>query len=236
MDSGVSRKGRPGLSVAAHALQIGGRQAVGAGVSRSRIKHLRQIDHGVPAHREGESRLALAGSFAVGDQQGARVQDRGEGAKPGLVVVLRAKIAHHRIGNVAFENFGRPALPIAQKEFERVEFARAGVAPQKFGGRGRRTGARVEQDDIDLAPRKSLVDHRQIAQHQSEEAEAQAAFDDGEDALELRVRRDVAEAQREERGAAQIDAGLEARDAWDRNASRCSTAGRSPKSAASPRR
>ncbi len=67
---------------------------------------------------------------------------------------------------------------------QRIESPRAGMPAQEFRGARGRAGARVQQNDIHLPPRESLVNHGQITQHQREKAEAQAAFDDGKEALE----------------------------------------------------
>src|SRR5271155_5458766 len=88
---------------------------------------------------------------------------------------------------------------------------RAGVAEKEFGSGGRRAGAGIEQHDGDFAFGEGLIDDRQITDDQREESEAEAAFKDGEDALGGSVGSDVAEAQSEECGATEIEAGLQRR-------------------------
>ena len=84
------------------------------------------------------------------------------------------------------------------------------MAAQQLRGAGRRAGAGVEQRDADFASRERLVQHREIADHDREEAEPQARFDDGEHSGERSLGRDIAEPQREEGRAAQVDVGREA--------------------------
>ena len=148
-------------------------------------------------------------------QQRGCVENSGESGQPGLVVVLRAEIGDGRIGDVAFEDFGRGALPIVQELLQRLHAIRLGVAAEQFAGRGRRAGPRVEQDDIDFAAREGLIDHRQVAEHEREKAEAEAAFDHSEEPPGGSVRDDVAQAEREERRPAEIEARFEV--AWRRN-------------------
>src|SRR5207248_2018612 len=78
------------------------------------------------------------------------------------------------------------------------------AAEQPFRGR-RRSRSSVEQRDVDLAARERLVQHGQIADDQSEEREPDTGFDHDQRAPHSSNRRDVAEAQREERLAAQIE-------------------------------
>ena len=100
-------------------------------------------------------------------------------------------------------------FPVAKKNLQGVQAMGAGVAQQEFRGCGRRAGAGVEQDDADFAFRERLIDDRQVADDQREKTETEAAFEDGEDALDGGVRGDVAEAESEEGGAAEIEAGLQ---------------------------
>ena len=74
--------------------------------------------------------------------------------------MLRTKVRENRIGHVTLEQFRTPALPVAEKPFQSVEAMHTGVTPQKFGGRRRRTCARVEQHNGDLSARKRLIDYR----------------------------------------------------------------------------
>ncbi len=63
--------------------------------------HLRQIDHRVPRHGKRNFRLFDAHVIHSGDDQGAGVEDRGQRAEPGLIVVLRAKKTQGGIGEMA---------------------------------------------------------------------------------------------------------------------------------------
>jgi len=83
------------------------------------------------------------------------------------------------------------------------------VAAEQFAGRGRCTGARVEQSDTDFAFGKRAVDERQVADDTGEEAKAEAGFGDDKGAREVASRDDIAKAESEESGAAEIDVGPE---------------------------
>ena len=96
-----------------------------------------------------------------------------------------------------------------QEFFQRFRSARPRVAAQKFRRGGRRTCARVEQNDIHFAAGERLIDHRQIAQNEREEAESDPALEYDHETLRPGVRHHVAEAEREQRRAAQVEAGLE---------------------------
>jgi len=65
--------------------------------------------------------------------------------------------------------------------------------------------ARVEQRDVHLTPRERLVQDRQVADDKSEERKPDAGLDHHQDAPRPRDRGDVAEAEREERLAAQVE-------------------------------
>ena len=84
-----------------------------------------------------------------------------------------------------------------------------GVAAHEFGGGGRRAGAGVEESDVDFAAREGGVEDGEISHDDGEETEAGAAFKNQEEARERAVRRDVAEAEGEERGSADVEVGVE---------------------------
>ena len=77
----------------------------------------------------------------TGDEQRRCIEDGGEGAEPALVVVLGAEVAEQRIGDVAFEEFGGPALPLdkesgksdggALREWRRMSSAAVGGEPAR---------------------------------------------------------------------------------------------------------
>ena len=94
------------------------------------------------------------------------------------------------------------------------------VTAQELARAGRRARARVEEGDVDLAVREALVEHGEVAHHEGEEAEAHACLDDGERAREGPDGSDIADAQREERGPAQVEIGPEAGVAGGRVESR----------------
>src|SRR5579872_7106152 len=102
--------------------------------------------------------------------------------------MLGTEIADYRIRDVAFEDFRRPALPFVKEILECFETGGPAMPEKEFGGRRRRAGARVEKDDVHFAPRECLINYGQVAQHQSQKAEAEPAFDDGKNPLDGCVR------------------------------------------------
>src|SRR5580658_10348045 len=125
--------------------------------------------------------------------------------------MLRAEKTDDGIGDVTFQQLSGPVLPIAEKDQQRVQAMRPGMAEQQLHGGGRRAGAGIKQNDGNFAFRESLIDDRQITDDHREKTEAEAALKDGKDALGGSVRSDVAEAQREKCGAAEINTGFERR-------------------------
>ena len=120
------------------------------------MKNLREINDGVAGDREGELSLLHACAFDADDGEGAGVENGGERGEPGLIVVLRAEIAEHGIGEVAFEEFCGPTLPFEEEFLEGVESAVVGVAAKEFGGGGRGARACIEEDDADFALGEAL--------------------------------------------------------------------------------
>src|SRR5580704_13310091 len=113
--------------------------------------NLSKIDHGMTCHREGDFGLVAAQIVHPGDDQGTRVEDRSESAQPGLVAVLRTKKAERRVRDVALQNLTRPALPLAQNLVELDLLRPISKPAQQFRRRGRRSGARVQKRNLDLA-------------------------------------------------------------------------------------
>src|SRR5580692_4066676 len=205
----IVAKLKAGLSeTSVQARELFGRQAVGAVSARLGEENLREIGDGVAAHGESEPRLLRARIIGGGDQKRGGIENCRQSGEPGFVGVLRAEITDDGIGDVTFQQLGGPVLPIAEQDQQRVQPMRPGVAEKQFGSGGRRAGTGIEQDDGDFAFGEGLIDDRQIADDQREKSEAQAAFKDGEDALGGSVGSDVAKAQGEECGAAEIETGF----------------------------
>src|ERR1700691_1383419 len=154
------------------------------------------------AHGKSQPSLTRACTLATSNDQAEVVEYRGQRREPGLVIVLRTKISEHGVRHVTFEQFRTPALPVAEKPFQRFEAMNTRVTPQKFGGGRRRTCARVEQHDGNLSARKRLIDDGQVTEYQRQKTEAQAAFEYCEHPLHGSVRSNVAKAQGEKRCAA----------------------------------
>ena len=154
-----------------------------------------EIDDGVAGHGEGELCLAGGGAFNGGDEQGADVEDGGEGGEPALVVVLGAVVAEDGVGDVGREDVGGPAFPLSEKGDEGGGAAIEAVAREQFGGGGRGAGTGVKQGDRDLTAAEGGVEDGDVADDEGDEAEAGAAFDDHEHAGDLAAGHDVTGAE-----------------------------------------
>jgi hypothetical protein len=77
-------------------------------------EYFRQVQNRVARNRECESRLPLGCAFAVSDQKSAYIEHGGKCGEPGLIVVLGAKIAEHRIRQVALHQLRGPNFPVTQ--------------------------------------------------------------------------------------------------------------------------
>src|SRR4029077_9400696 len=143
---------------------------------RSRRKNLGQIRDGMPAHREGKTGLSGTCPLGASDEKRRRIKDSRKRTQPGLIVVLRAKVADHGIRDVALENLRCGALPVAEESLECIKTDRSRVTLEQFSCCGRRTRARIEKHDIRFAAREGLVDDGQIAKHHREKAKAEATF------------------------------------------------------------
>ena len=167
-------------------------------------------------HGEGEPRLPLVRVVYADHDERARVEHADQRREPRLVVVLRAVVAENGVGEVTLQKVCRPALPILQKLAEALHLPGVRVAAQKLDRRGRRARARVEHRDADLAPRERLIEHRQVADDDCEEAEARACLDRREHAPQRVEREHVAVAEREECDAAQVEVRAEVRVSFGR--------------------
>ena len=56
---------------------------------------LGKVHQGMARDGKGKLRLETEGALRAGDQQGAGIEDGGEGRQPGLIVMLRAEITEH---------------------------------------------------------------------------------------------------------------------------------------------
>jgi len=162
-------------------------------------------DHGVTRHGKRELRLVRVDAVHAVHDQRRNIEHNCHRAQPGLIAMLRAEVKQHGIGNVARQQVGAPALPVAKNLVEHGLFGTAPQPPQKLSGARRRPGPRIEQRNLNLARGKGIVDNRQISDHNSEEREAHARFHHGEGAGGSVVGRDVSVAQREESFATKID-------------------------------
>src|SRR5882724_11000690 len=106
---------------------------------------------------------------------------------------------------MALHQLGGPQLPIFQEFGQRVLAVLVTVAAKQFSGRRRRTRAGIEQGNIDFALRKRSVDKRQVADHRSKKTESKTSFGNHQRARQGGAGNDVAQAEREEGRAAEID-------------------------------
>src|SRR5690242_9953552 len=122
-------------------------------------------------HGKSEACLLSAEAFQTDHQQGAGIEDSGQRAQPGLVIVLRAVIAEHGVGNVTLKEVGGPALPVAEKDIDDWLIKTVGTTREKFRGGWGRAGAGIEKRDLALPARKTVVNNGEVPNHQGEEAE-----------------------------------------------------------------
>ena len=165
----------------------------------------------MPRDREGELRLIRAGELDLGQQQRSGVEHGGQRRQPRLVVVLRAVVAQDGEGEVAFQQLGGPAFPLAEEGFDRRPRAGARGPQDRFGGAGRGAGAGVQQRDHDLALREGLIENREIADDDGEEGESQSRLDHRQRPAGNVRGRDVRGADGEKGGAAEVEIGEKGR-------------------------
>ena len=106
---------------------------------------------------------------------------------------------------MAFQQLGPPSLPFPEQAVHLLQPAALGVAHQQRRGRRRRAGAPIRLDHVRLAPGEQLVQHRQVADHHGDEADAEARLQHGDQAAAVAVRHHVAVAQGEEGDAAHVE-------------------------------
>src|SRR3984893_4777806 len=104
---------------------------------------------------------------------------------------------------MALQQFRRPALPIAQHLIKYTLFKgraiRSSRQPhQQFRSARRRSRARIEHGDLNLASRERRVDNRDIPDHYAQKREAHSRFEHRERARSFRGWKDVAVAQSKE--------------------------------------
>ncbi len=106
---------------------------------------------------------------------------------------------------MAFQHLRRPALPLHQHLAQALAREVVPQAQEQLHRGRRRPRAGVEHRDGDLAPRKRLVDHRQVADDDREEGEPQPRLGHGQDLGQGGARHGITQSQREERAAAEIE-------------------------------
>src|SRR5215472_9174474 len=105
---------------------------------------------------------------------------------------------------MAFHEVGSPFFPIAQERDEFGDVIDLGMAAEQFGGAGRRSGASIEQRDIDFASGEGLIEDWKIADNQGEEPKSGNCFKDGDGAGGWRDGSNVSQAQSAKSASAHI--------------------------------
>src|SRR4030095_14028972 len=95
-----------------------------------------------------------------------------------------------------------PALPLPKQR--RQFFGVVQATAEELLSAWRRTGARVEQCDVDLTPGERLIQHRQVADDESQKRESDPGLQHDQPAPEPRSRNNITETKGEERLAAQV--------------------------------
>src|SRR3982074_3107730 len=119
-------------------------------------KDLSDIHECMPCHHKGQLRLAGGRALDHRNPQRAGVEYRYQRREPALAVMLRAVEAENGVGDMRFEKFSGPALPLLEERGQRLLSALKRMTPQQFRGVGRRAGPRIEQRYADLPTRKRL--------------------------------------------------------------------------------
>ena len=76
--------------------------------------------------------------------------------------MLGAVVTEDGVGDVRFEDFGGPSLPLGEEGGDGFLASFEGVAAEEFGGVGRGAGAGVEEGDADFAARECLVEDGKV--------------------------------------------------------------------------
>ena len=87
-------------------------KTIGQRRARRSAEHLAEIDHRVASDGEGKFGLLRAGTFDSGNGKCADIQDGGERADPGLIVVLGAEVRENRIRKMGLKQVRRTNAPI----------------------------------------------------------------------------------------------------------------------------
>src|SRR5258708_35879431 len=106
---------------------------------------------------------------------------------------------------MALHQLRAPKVPIFEENAESVLAVDVAVASKQLPGGWRRAGAGIEEGNIHLAPGERAVDERQVADDGRKKTETKTSFGDDQSASQAGTRNDVAEAEGEEGGAAEID-------------------------------
>ena len=96
------------------------------------IVDLRDINNGMASQSEGKFCGSRGDALNVGHEQGADVQQYGEGCQPGEATVLRAIVGQNGIRDMALQKLRGPVFPTLQKLYQIVRLMIAHVAAQKL--------------------------------------------------------------------------------------------------------
>src|SRR6266498_930253 len=79
------------------------------------------------------------------------------------------------------------------------------VTPQHLRGTGRRTRARIEKRDVNFASRERLIENREVADYNCQQAKSICRFNHGKRATHLQRRRNITITQRTGGDTAQVE-------------------------------
>ena len=154
---------------------------VAAGIPRRfHVKRIRQFDENLPCHGECHARLQWRHLLDPDKDQRAAVDNDGERRQPRLITVLRSVVSEHWVREMTLQEFRAPAFPFPQQNDNLTEAVLSPMTLQQAQGRRRRAGAAVKPDHRRLPTREQLVQHRQIADDDGNEAEAGPGFENCE--------------------------------------------------------
>src|SRR5690348_742012 len=94
--------------------------------------------------------------------------------------MLRAEIAQRWIREMAFHYIRRPCFPTVQKLTQVRHMLASAIAAQQFDRAWWRASAGIQQRNLYLAPRKCLIEDREIANNHCQNRKAAPGFYDCE--------------------------------------------------------
>src|SRR5450759_2516114 len=106
-------------------------------VGRGR-KDLSQVYRRVTGDGKGKPGHLLWYFIYANREEGADIEDSGEGGQPGLAIMLGTVVHQNRVGEMALQQFRRPIFPLMKMFDKFVHHVALAVASQHFQGAGGR--------------------------------------------------------------------------------------------------